>query len=69
MKKKIRGERESKNPKIVQTSYVHGPLGMLGPEEFCPNKAEKSLEYLAKQEAERSEKAEVRTGWSVRFVH
>ena len=42
-------------------------LGLLKPEEFCPNKAEKSLEYLAKQEAERSEKAEVRTGWPVRF--
>ena len=35
-------------------------LGLLKPEEFCPNKAEKSLEYLAKQEAERSEKDEVR---------
>ena len=35
-------------------------LGLLRPEEFCPNKAGKSLEYLAKQEAERSEKGEVR---------
>ena len=36
-------------------------LGLLRPEEFCPNKAARSLEYLAKQEAERSEKDEVRS--------
>ena len=39
----------------------HPDLGLLKPEEFCPNKAEKSLEFLARQEAERSEKDEVQT--------
>ena len=50
---------------IYQRAYPNAivhlrELGLLRPEEFCPNKAEKSLEYLAKQEAERSEKDEVR---------
>ena len=39
----------------------HPDLGLLKPEEFCPKKAEKSLEFLARQEAERSEKDEVQT--------